>query len=397
MNLKKVYLFASISSQYGVVNDFTRELSNALNRQGVISRIIEAKRDDPKSFLEEILKDPPDCTLSFNGLLPDEEGRFLADLIKIPHVACLLDAPHHFFSLIKSHYNIITCIDQNFCQTFRDFQFPNVIFLPHAVSKTINPLLEPLPVYDVLMLNSFIDYDVIRQSWSHKYSPELCAVLDEAAEWTLSDPDIPYLQAFVQTLDHHLRLAKAIDPNQIDYEGLLDDLESYIGGKIHIELLRSIKDVTVHVFGSQEGGGWKKYLGNKHPHIKLHAPVPFSEAIELMKRAKIVLNCTPKIKQGLHERLLNSLACGAAVLTLSTPFLRENFKDEEDILLFHPRRWEELNHKIQTYIQDEDKRYHLVGKGREKVMKHHTWDQRAQTLIQELPPIIEKIRVFQMQ
>ncbi len=93
MKLKKVYLFASLASQYNVVDHFTEELANALNRQGVISKIIEAKRDDPRAFLRAILEDPPDCTLSFNGLLPDHEGHFLADFIKIPHVACLTDSP----------------------------------------------------------------------------------------------------------------------------------------------------------------------------------------------------------------------------------------------------------------------------------------------------------------
>lgn len=394
-NIKKIYLFSSISSQYGVINDFTRELSNALNRQGIISRIIEAKRNDPRHFLEEILSDPPDCTLSFNGLLPDGEGRFLCDLIKIPHVACLTDAPNHFFPLVRSHRNIITCVDENFCQVFRDFHFPHVIFLPHAVSKSIHPPLNGESLYDVVLLNSFIDYEEVRANWREKYSPEICAVLDEAAEWTLNDSDISYMQAFIQTLDKHLRSAKAIDPRQIDYEDLLDDLEAYIGGKSRVELLLSIQDFTVHVFGSQDGAGWKKYLNNTHPNVHIHDPVPFSEAIEIMKKSKIILNCTPEIKRGMHERILNGLACGSTVLTLNTPFMRENFTDEQDILLYSPRNWEEVNHKIRTYLQDPEKRYHLAGKGREKVLRLHTWDQRAQKLISELPSILERIRAQQ--
>ncbi|WP_068467683.1 glycosyltransferase family protein [Candidatus Protochlamydia phocaeensis] len=394
MKLQKVYLFASVSNQYGVIDNFIRELNNALNRQGVISRIIEAKRDDPRTFLNELLSDPPDCTLSFNGLLPDEEGRFLCDMIKIPHVACLTDAPNHFFQLVKSPLTIITCVDRNFCQVFRDFQCPHVIFLPHAASRTLSPDLTAALKYDVLMLNSFIDYEAIRQGWANKYSVALSDVLEEAAEMTLSDYQLPYMQAFIQTLDRHLRAGKPIDPRLIDYETLLDELEAYIGGRSRTELLMSIQDATVHVFGSQpEAGGWKKYLGNKS-NIHLHPPVPFSEAINLMKQAKILLNSTPEIKQGAHERILSGLASGAAVLTLDTPYMREQFKDEEDILLYGPRDWEAVNHKINLYLNDENKRNNLVGKGREKVLQHHTWDQRAQTLIKELPPILEKIKAF---
>lgn len=392
MKLKKVYLFTSVSTQYGVLDHFIGELNNALNRQGVISRVIEAKRDDPRSFLDQLLNDPPDCTLSFNGLLPDENGRFLSDMIKIPHVACLTDAPNHFFPLVKSPYTIITCVDRNFCQTFRDFKAPHVLFMPHAVSKSLAPPLSNTPRYDLLLLNSFIDYEAIRQEWASKYPPDLIAVLEEAAELTLDDQQISYMQAFIQTLDRHLRAGKAIDPRQLDYETLLDDLEAYLGGKSRVELVQSIEEATVHIFGSQpQIGGWKKYLGKKS-NVKIHSAVPFSEALELIKQAKIVLNCTPEIKQGAHERILSGLACGTAVLTLDTPYIREHFTDEENILMYGPRQWKELNQKIRTYLADDDKRYHLAGKGREKVMNHHTWDQRALHLIHELPTILENIR-----
>ncbi len=392
MQLKKVYLFASIASQYGVTNHFTGELANALNRHGVVSRVIEAKRDDPRSFLQAILDDPPDCTLSFNGLLPDAEGHFLCDLIKIPHVACLVDAPIHFFPLIKSPLNIITCIDRYFCQIFRDSHFPQVIFLPHAISKAEAPLLDGHPQYDVLMLHSFIDYEKIQRKWAKTYSPALAKVLEEAAELTLTDNNLPYMQAFAQTLDHHLRAGQSIDPHLLDYETLLAELEAYICGKSRIDLLKNIQDVSVHVFGSQDGNvGWKKYLGNQS-NIKIHPPVSFTDALELMKKAKILLDCTPKIKQGTHERILNGLACGAAVLTLENSYMREHFRDEEDILFYQFQKWDEVNHKIQTYLNDEERRYRLVGKGRKKVMDHHTWDQRAHTLIHELSPFLEAIK-----
>lgn len=395
MQLQKVYLFPPAFSQYGVLHDFTRGLSNALNRQGVLARIIEPHKDDPKGFLDAILTDPPDCTLSFNGLLPDSAGHFLCDMIKIPHVACLTDSPNRFFPLVQSPRTIMTCVDQDFCQVYRDFQCDRTIFLPHAISKSTVPPLVAEPIYDVLMLNSFIDYDAIRQDWKTHYPKELQDILDEAAEWALTDYQKPYLQAFVQTMDRHLKAGKNINLKQINYEELLVSLEAYIGGKSRAQLLRSIRDVTVHVFGSHEGLGWKKYLDPHQSNIRLHGPVPFSEAIELMKKAKIILNSIPEIKQGLHERILNGLACGAAVLSLRTPFLQEHFKDGEEILLYHPLQWEEVNTKLHHYLEDETARYQLAGRGREKVMQHHTWDHRAQTLMRELPAHLEKIKAQQ--
>jgi spore maturation protein CgeB len=390
MALKKICIFPPISPQYGVVDEFTLELSAALKRQGVENEILKIDHGDPATFLQQILNDPPQCTLSFNGLLPDNDGRFLCDMINIPHVACLTDAPTHYFSLLKSPLNIITCVDKNFCKVFTDVRFPNVLFMPHAANGELKSPPVAERKFDVLVLNSFIDYEAIHQTWTRRYSPELCKVLEEAAELTFTDYQKPYLQAFVETLDKHLRAGKKIDPRQIDYEIILDELEAYIGGKNRMEMLQAIEGAEVHVFGSNPEG-WKKYLSSKK-NIHVHEPVPFKKALELMQQAKIILNCTPEIKQGMHERILNGLACGAAVLTIDTPFMKEQFKDGENIQLFPNRDWKEMNKKIETLLKDESKRAKIAEGGRQKVLKEHTWDQRAAMLIKDLPPILDRIK-----
>lgn len=387
--LELIDVFAPLTNQYGVVSSFTKELTEALDRQGVITQILTADKNNPAAFINKIFEDAPDCTLSFNGLLPDEEGRFLCDLIKIPHVAYLTDAPKHFFPLVQSQRNIIVCIDQDFRNMFLQFHFSHVLFLPHAVSKDLKPAETFDPLYDVLMLNSYIDYEATHAQWQEKFGPALKAVLEEAAEWTLADRDVSYLQAFVQTMDKHLKMGKAIDPTKLDYPDVLDNLEAYIGGKSRVELLQAIEKADVHVFGSGSEG-WKKHLKGKS-NIHVHGEVPFEEAQELMKKAKIVLNATPEIKRGLHERLLSGLACGAAVLALETPYLKENFRDEKDILFYRPRQWEEVNRKLQIYLGDEDKRRKIATQGRLNVMNHHTWDHRAKELVQALPSILNQI------
>lgn len=392
MTIERVYFFAPLGNQYGVIDYFTQEFSKALDKQGVETKIIKADRENPRAFLEEILTIKPDCTLSFNGLLPDAQGRFLCDMLNIPHFAYLTDAPKHFFPLVRSPNNIIGCIDQDFCQTFESIPFPHVMFLPHAASPTLRPAARFEPIYDVAMFNTYIDYEQIRQDWQKEHGTALGAVLDEAAEWVLADRDIPYMTAFFKTLDKHLNQGKAIDPKKLNHVDLLDHLEAYIGGKSRIELLKAIQDVPVHVFGSQKGfQDWKKYFGKENKNIVIHEVIPFSDVLEQMKKAKIVLNTTPEIKRGLHERLLSAMGCGAAVLALDTPFLSQHFVDEKEILLYAPRNWSEVNKKIHAYLKDEDKRLHLAAKGRDKVMKEHTWDQRAKTFLEQLPRILEKI------
>jgi spore maturation protein CgeB len=319
MEIKKIYLFEHPSTQYDVLNVFTYELAQAIQRQGIQTQILMPDKQNPRPFLEQIFKDPPSCTLSFNGLLPDPEGRFFCDLIGIPHVCYLVDSPNRFLRLVQTKRNMIACIDQAFCRVFENFGFPHTLFLPHGVDRDLHPLKEEKPLYDVVLLASCIDYKAVYKNWKQKYSPVVCEVLEEAAEKTLLDSTASYIQSFVDCLDEKIKERASIDPHSIDYEEVLDDLEFYIRGRDRIELLRSVKEVDVHVFGSAEGtdGGWKKYIGDR-PNIIIHPPVPYQQAIEIMKRSKILLNSTPT--RGSHERIFSGLACGAAVITNESPF-----------------------------------------------------------------------------
>jgi len=391
MSLKSLDFIPSPDNQYKAIDIFSHELCHALARQGVKSHFYETDRDNPKAFLEQIFSHPPDCTMSFNGLLPDDQGRFLCDLIKIPHIAFVTHTPHEFFPLLKSQNTIIACSDQDFCKTLLSSNFPYVLFLPLAVPRDLRPPLDP--VYDVLMLNSFIDYMEIHNHWRKAYPADLVTVLEAAAEQVLKERDISYIQAFVETFDQLLKKRRFVDPLKLNYTEILGSLESYVSGKSRLELLKSINSGQVHVFGT----GWQTKEAKKHfeSHsypIRFHEPIPFMQAIELMRRAKIVLNTTPAIKRGLHERVLAGLASGAAVLALETPFLKETFQDEEDILFFSPRNWDEVNQKIRFYLEKDNRRTKLAANGRKKILQDHTWDQRAITLVQQLPPLLDKIK-----
>jgi spore maturation protein CgeB len=379
-------------SQYGVLHHFTHKFHEALQRLGVKSRILEAERNNPKPFLTELFKDVPDCTLSFNGLLPDEEGRFFCDLIRIPHVACTVDSPNSFFSLADSPFTIITNVDKYGCEFFKGINAQNVFFMPHGVEKNLALPADDHRPYDVLMLSSCIDYEHIRKQWASKYPQALVKVMDDAAELALSDRKIPYVQAFVQSLDKHISSGAAIDPNQIEFIDVLDELESYIRGKDRVELVKGIKDAKVDIFGSAAPTTtWKKQLGDQK-NIVIHDPVPYDQALELMQKSKIVANSCAWITNGTHERTLAGLAAGSAVITAENIFMKENFKDGTSISFYHPGKWGQINSVINNLLSDETKRKKIAAAGRKEVLDKHTWDHRARVLLQELTPILQKLK-----
>ena len=375
-------------NSYSLLQYFTIKMHEALLRLGVQSRLLEAKNKNPAPFLKVLFEDSPDCTLSFNGLLPDEQGRFFSDMIKIPHVAFIVDSPLKFLPLIKSKNTIITCVDRSSVNFFNGMGFPHALFMPHAADKelTFDPAAKR--DYDVVMLASCIDYEAIRASWKGVFSPSLIKAMEETAEMTLHDSSKPYYEFFSEAVDKQISLGSNLDKKDIDFIAVLEQIELYIKGKERVEILKSITSCQVDLFGSSLSQiGWNKYLGG-HSHIKIHDPVPFDQALNLMKHSKIILNSSSLINYGANERIFSGLACGALVITSENAFLKEQFVDGESLVFYQHGKWDKLNHRIHEYLAQDKKRESVVKKGLSIVKKSHTWDVRAHKLINELPAIL---------
>lgn len=391
--IKHIDLFMTPRSRYGVLHDFTNSLADGFTRSGIRARVLEAQYDNPKLFLDTIFADPPDCTLSFNGLLPDNEGHFFCDLIHIPHVACLVDGPQHFIPLTRSALSIITAVDRAACDFFQRVQFQNVLFMPHAVDKehiiSIKDLSQDRP-YDVLFLSSFIDYEDIQKTWRKDYPESVVQALEEAAEATLSDRSTYYVQAFVEAFDRIVRNDPTIDPSSLDFVTLLDLLEDYIRGKDRIQLVQSIQGVPIHIFGVGSDL-WQRYMPAE-VEVVPHESVSYEETFSLMRQSKIVLSSCPTILYGAHERVFAGLASGAVVLANENEYMQQAFKHRENILLYRPDDLSQITTWIQEMIANPKLRLDIAQRGRDVVRDAHTWDHRAAVLINELNPILNKMR-----
>jgi spore maturation protein CgeB len=392
MKIQRIDIFMppENKSRYGVLTHFTLKFAEALTRAGVNCRVLKAEKTNPKPFLEALFNDPPDCTFSFNGLLPDQEGRFFCDTIKIPHVACLIDSPTQYLALASSPYTIITCPDRFSCEFLKGLKCENVLFLPHAVEKEIVP---PFPdsrrIYDVSMLSSCIDYESMAELWPLQYSQAVCEVMHESVDLALLDQEISCTQAFIQCMDRQM-MKTNVNPGIVNYPQIIDQVEMYVKGKDRVELIQSIQDASVHIFGANLNL-WKKYVGQK-TNVVFHEPVNFDIALEVMKQSKIVLNSCAWLKDGTHERILAGLACGALVLTQENIYMRENFNDGYNIAFYRLGKWNKINEQIQKYLTHPDQRENAAEKGRDLVMRKHTWDHRAKTLLKELPAVLKRIK-----
>lgn len=390
--IKRIDLFVPTRSRYEALNYFTNCLYQSFLRNGIQARLLDVQNRDPKPFIDQILENPPDFTFSFNGVLPDEHGNFLCDVLKIPHVCFLVDSPHYYLLLIRSERNIITSVDRFGADFFKRLNFQNCFFIPHGVDINLfdrSPSPSSKRPYDVTMLSSFTDFEEIEAIWREKYDKPFVEALEDAVGIALKNPEIPYAQALSQAFDTYSKKQGGIDPKKFDFITLLTEIENYIRGKDRFELIRSIKDAKVHLFG--EGSQkWKALLKNPS-NVIAYDSIPYMESIAVMQQSKIVLNSSPFFKYGSHERVFTGIAAGAFVLTNYNLYFNECFKDGESIGFYYPTQWHNVNAVINDYLSDSKKRVSIVEKGQEIVKNHHTWDNRARTLIKDIEPIINHI------
>lgn len=389
--LKKICLLTNYNL-YESKRYFTEKLADALHRKNIETKIIDAREGAlGADTISAIQRFAPDITASFNSLDPIAEKRFLWDFLEIPHVSFLVDPVFYSTFLVESPYSIITCVDRSDLAVLESSNFKSAFFWPHAVERELAFESNTERPLDVVFLGSCYDYESLRVSWQQRNPESINKVLDDAIDLVFSHEHISLAQALVQAWN-----ASGNQPGGVDFMTLYYYLDNYTRGKDRVELIRSITDVPVHVFGELSPDnavgilGWAPYLAAQK-NVTVHPSVPFKEALQIMKQSKIVLNSMPFFRDGTHERIFSALACGGLCITSESIYLRDHFRDGEGVVFYSSKHRKDVNPFINDILKHEHKRQEAVSRGRGKVLSHHTWDVRVSELLEKLPPILEKI------
>jgi spore maturation protein CgeB len=375
-------------NMYEVLRHFTKKLAEAMQRKGIEVQIIDANRKelDPYAF-GKLLNDPPDFTCSFNTFEKVSEDKFLWDVMKIPHIAFLVDPALYFLELTKSPYIHFTSTDRSDAAALKTI-CPRTFFWPHAVEADLLPGKDSDRIYDVVFFGSCFDYEAWQRHWTETLPASLIPVLEMAIDLVMNNDQITLAEALAQ-VPH--------PPEFKDYSLLMFQyLDKYVRGKDRTELIQSIKNARVHVFGEAPSDAikhtpnWAHYLANQK-NVVLHPPVGYEEALNILQQSKICLNSMPFFRDGTHERIFAGLACGALPLTSESRYLRETFVHEQDILYYHPRAGNSVNDLIDHYLAHEPLRRDAAASGRAKTMAAHTWDHRVDTLLEKYSGWLKKL------
>lgn len=333
---------------YGTVAHFSKGLGDALERQGIKTRLFWIGDGHFFHAFYEIMADPPDFTCSFSDISLEKQP--LADLWQIPHLFLMVDPPIYFLHQLTSKYGWVACVDEGDCAFVRSLNFPRVFFLPHAADANLKTPVEKSREFEAVFFGTCIDYEAVADKWPKGEKDLLFA----ASEKVLSREGLSIAQALIQ-----------LGVRAIDLPRYHDEVDRYTRGKDRVELIRSLKDQKVHIWGE---GPWKRYF----PHHDLHPPLDFDQTFDIMKESKVVLNSSPRFKSGAHERIFYALICGASVYTGANTYLTTYLPE---VLTYRYGEWETPCFKNWQ---------ERAEAGQQKVLASHTWDTFAKTLLEAI-------------
>lgn len=355
---------------YNSTVHFAKGLAKALQRLGVRVDFYSFKPDSFYKVHYALLDNPPQLTLSFSDIRMGNIS--LGELSHTPHLTCLIDPALYFRHHFQGPFSLVTTVDRKDLHYIKSTSFPQALFLPHAVDSEVVNEKEEKKLFDIIMVGTCYDIEKIFRKWKKTFSPHLVELLLDAAEAVLSPKGISCLEALQSRGVEEAMLVP-----------LHGELDLYIEGKERLALLHALKGLPIHIWGK---GPWKKYL----PEATVHKPVAFSKVPHLLRQSLLVINATPRFKDGSHERVFYSLACNALPLAGATPFLKESFSNEE-MLFYDYGRYEGVREKVEEALKNPQVTKRIVEQGKARVAQGHTWDARAPSLIKFILNFFSKV------
>jgi len=386
--ISKMHFFMPLPGLYGSQRFFTRKFCEALKRQGVEGKIFDVEEDDSNDIIREIIGDSPDCTCMFGVLDPDnrDADKFLCDYLHIPHLSLVVDMSAQYAFLSRSPYTLIASSDMQGVEYLKQHGIDRSMFIPMAVDSASSGDVYGDRQYDVAFFGSCFDYDAIQKSWELRYPENISGIIEGLTDTVLGDQGV----SFIESIDAAWENSGLVGDERYSFEQFCVDAEWYLRGKARVEMIRSIRDAHVHVFGYTKNF-WEKFFSDVK-NVTIHDPVDHEGVIDIMRRSKVVLSSSPSFNTGGHVNMFYGLAAGSLVIADDNAFVRENFVDGEDLVMYSHGRREELNGIVCEYLADDEKRRSVAERGQKKVFKDHTWDVRAKALLNMLPDMLAVIK-----
>lgn len=377
MEIKKKILVLNGISQYDVLETFRAELVRAFEVKGYL---VEETCEYDGLKKEDIFD------LSFSQY----EFIFCINFVLLTRIAPYIPASTVVVSLVVDHpmyhknrftsYNCLNLIElqtDRYRVDFASQYYPFVRkhdFLPHggSMGQEEKPFTERK--YNIVMLGSYQRPDELMGA---------IIAQREMKDLILKSIEL-YLQLEMVSVDMAISQAcKTFYPEYTD-EQIFNDtdvffaadkfIRAYVRSLVVDTLLQS--DLDVHVFGN----GWENYNGENRHNLHIHSAVSYNESLNVICNTKIILNVTPTLNNGSHERIFSSMLNGAVCFTTRSLYLeREGL--EQDVIQFSISDIADLPQMVRLILENPLLAQELTHHAKQTALENHLWKHRADSIL----------------
>jgi len=385
------------SSQYGVLRYFIDDLAEAFKARGRDVFVLDVlELDKPTDVFARLHQAGPlelIFSISICGDFRDEAGRTLAQAAGAPHVLQYVDHPlHHLDRLLAtSQQTALLLVDESHVRAVRSLlaplNFAYVGFAPHGASG--KPCEMPtqaehfMAARPIELLFAGSVSEPAAPPWA-AYPSAVQTLLNEAAELALSHEWVPCLEALERVLQAHgmdpysPSLAPPLAADLFRLRLLAIMVHDWTRMRRRAKLLQTAGEIGLPL--TLVGNGCE-FFAERFKHFQCLGALDFAATLNVMQRARMVLNSNANFGEGSHERPLIAALAGAAAATDLSTFYTRNFQDGRDIALY---RWMHLDDdlmRLNQLLHDPDRLFALARAGHANTVAHHRWENRVTTII----------------
>lgn len=417
-NKKKTIIY--FTGVYDTLDLFTEKLREAFEEMGYASFVYDARIPQSKDVLLELLDAdgaPAQrnfVCVTFNNLgynldLPERQddcerealdagqamprtGRHMPraaetgntnlwEYYDIPYINILMDHPFHYEKPLRAapSTSVVLCTDRNHVKYIRRY-FKNIRqtdFLPHAgveLGGRHKPLAErgidvlyagALPIYTVAKM--IPDLSSIPEVDGERMAQEVLAELVHHPKKTTEQVIEEYIKAQRDDVSEE-RIREIIVQMRF--------IDSYATSFFREQAVRLLVENGIRV--TAYGTGWDQCEWSDNPHLDYRGKVLAPEILPLMNDSKIVLNTMTWFKAGAHDRIFNGMLAGAAVVTDDSSYLRREFTDGKELVMFGLEELGTLPERVFDLFGHMEHAQQMADCGYAAAKEGHAWKSRAE-------------------
>ncbi|MFL1994958.1 glycosyltransferase [Lysinibacillus irui] len=375
--MKKVLLLKGYSN-YNVLRYWIDSLARGFEKLGIETIVLDTIHSINEQIIATLQMDV-DAVISFNGILTDQQ-EILNKIVKAPYIFLLIDHPINHLGRIQNlrEEDIITLMDRYDVHNLELFGLKpkNVYMLPHAA---IELSMEPYEkTIDILVSGSYSDMSNYKE-YINRQSPAIRAICEEVIENCLSDSTRYYIEEFLEAFkkrDITIELRLYETPEFIK---MVYDIGRYVYSINRLKVITALAEAgySLDIYGDN----WASSPLVIYPNVHIHESVNYWQTQELMRKSKIVMNFQALLRDGTHERIFAGMAANSVVVTNETPYLRELFSENEEIIFYNFDNLGGMIESIQAILLDDGRRERISKAAWQAVKGLHTFEERAQMIV----------------